>query len=257
MSDRGVYRGLYSSLFDDPDFQRLSSNARLAFLTIRLCRDTGPAAIFRYYHEVLMAQTGLSGPALMKAMRELSETLWIAIEGPIVWVRNGLRYDPMMKPESNELHRTAVTRHVKSLPRLQIVLTFCNYYGLPRPFDTLSIGSRVPLASEEDSDTDPEQDPERPGDQSGIAPTNGHHPVFSIPSVITQALDRAPRLGADRRIREPKFWQAEIRANPTVDYPTEILKAEAWLSAHPERHYKKLSGFLHNWLARADREADA
>lgn len=85
-----------------------------------------------------------------------------------------------------------------------------------------------------------------------LAPTNGHV-QFHTPDVILKALTRAPKLGAVLKLATPEFWQAELRANPGVDYPAEILKAEAYLTSHPERHYKKLAGFLHNWLARADR----
>lgn len=80
---------------------------------------------------------------------------------------------------------------------------------------------------------------------------NGH---FAIPSSVMRALERAPRLGATARLHDPAFWQAEIRANPGVDLAEQVLKAEAYLTAHPERHYRKLSVFLHNWLSRADRE---
>mgnify|MGYP003694262361 CR=1 FL=1 len=52
----------------------------------------------------------------------------------------------------------------------------------------------------------------------------------------------------------PPGGRAEIRANPGVDLGREVLKAEAYLVAHPEKHYRKLSNFLHGWLGRADRE---
>lgn len=80
--------------------------------------------------------------------------------------------------------------------------------------------------------------------------------AFQIPVSITLALDRAPHLGDTKALRTPGWWQAEIRANPGVNMATEILKAEAWITAHPEKHYRKLSNFLHNWLGRADRPLD-
>lgn len=83
--------------------------------------------------------------------------------------------------------------------------------------------------------------------------TNGHV-VFKIPAPIAAALDRCPKLGEVSVIRQPSYWQAEIRANPGVQFAGELLKAEAYLKAHPEKHYKKLGGFLHGWLGRADRE---
>jgi hypothetical protein len=82
---------------------------------------------------------------------------------------------------------------------------------------------------------------------------NGRKPAFVIDPTILAALARAPQLGAVKRLHAPAFWQAEFRANPGVDWCGEILRAEAYLTAHPERRYKRLAGFFHSWLGRADR----
>lgn len=81
--------------------------------------------------------------------------------------------------------------------------------------------------------------------------------VFQIPEAIVSALNRAPRLGAVTRLRNPAWWQAIIRANRGVDFPAEVLKAEAYLVSHPERRYKDLAKFLHGWMSRADRSVTA
>ena len=57
-----AYRSVFSRLFDDPDYQKLSQRARHLLLTARQCRSAGPAAIFRYYPETLAHQTGLTIP---------------------------------------------------------------------------------------------------------------------------------------------------------------------------------------------------
>lgn len=80
--------------------------------------------------------------------------------------------------------------------------------------------------------------------------------AFQVNAEILGALNKSPRLGAVPKLRTPEFWRAEVRANPGVDFAPEILKAEAYLAAHPEKHYKHLAGYLHNWLGRADREPD-
>jgi uncharacterized phage protein (TIGR02220 family) len=131
---RGVYRGIYSALPDDPDFQRLSPVARLTLYTVRLCAQAGPGVIFRYYPELLRRQTGLTGGQLERALAELEQERWIVREGVVLWVRNGLRHDPALRLTDRK-HRAAVLRALDSLPRLAIVLTFCDYYGLPRPFE--------------------------------------------------------------------------------------------------------------------------
>jgi hypothetical protein len=86
------------------------------------------------------------------------------------------------------------------------------------------------------------------------APDSTRPPVvFKIPAPVSEALGRSPKLGAVARLRLPAWWQAVLRANPGVDLAAEVLKAEAYLVAHPERHYKRLDRFLHGWLGRADR----
>lgn len=130
---RGPYRGVYCALLDDPDFQRLTPDARLAFFTCRLCPQAGPAAIFRYYPELLALQSGLPPERLELALLELERERWISREGVVLWVRNGLRQDPNMHL-SDAKHRKAVLRAVAALPRHDIVVMFCDYYQLTRPF---------------------------------------------------------------------------------------------------------------------------
>jgi hypothetical protein len=86
-------------------------------------------------------------------------------------------------------------------------------------------------------------------------PTTPPRIEFKTPKPVLEALDRCLKLGAVRRLRDPTWWQAELRANPRVDLTREVFKAEAYLVAHPEKHYKRLDTFLHGWLGRADRES--
>ena len=153
---RGVYRGIFSALPDDPDFQQLSPSARLTLYTLRVCTQAGRAVIFRFYREIVCRQTGLTPKALEAALADLVRGNWIAIDDPIVWVRNGLKYDPYTTLV-NEKHKLGVLRDLQGLPKRQIVLTFCDYYSLPYPFERASIGSHyregIPRG-----DTDTEKD---------------------------------------------------------------------------------------------------
>lgn len=151
MSRRGVYRGIFSAMLDDPDYQRLTSDARLVLLTLRLCAQAGAAAIFRFYPTVLAEQAGLEIERVEKALIELSSSpssaeSWVVREGPIVWVRNGLRYDPNLRL-ADPKHRKSVERAVQALPRLDIVASFCEYYGLASPFEDSPEG--LPRVSED------------------------------------------------------------------------------------------------------------
>lgn len=126
---RGTYRGVYGALVDDPDFQRLTPNARLVFLVARLCQQAGPAAIFRYYPEILAKQSGLGVRAVTLALAELETDKWIYHDETVLWIKNGLRHDPMMRL-GDRRHRVTVERWLEGLPNVDIVAKFRVYYDL-------------------------------------------------------------------------------------------------------------------------------
>jgi|SRR5262245_1044070 len=155
MPSRGIFRGVSSVLFDDPDYQRLPSRARLLLLTLRLCHDAGLAVIFEYSTDKLMRQTGLDPVSLEQAFRSLERRRWIVRERHLVWVVNGLRYDPLVRL-ADPKHKSAILRWLNALPRLPIVLRFCDYYKIARPFGDPPQGSpqgssETPLKEKEKS----------------------------------------------------------------------------------------------------------
>jgi hypothetical protein len=178
----GTYRGVYTSLIDDPDYQRLTANARLTLLTLRLCAHAGVAVIFRLYTAVLAEQTGLAVHDVEAALGELekspsAERPWIYREAGVVWVRNALRHDPNVSL-GHDKHRTAIVRAVAGLPRLGIVRRFCRYYGLAWPIERDGKGPRKPIdrvapprTTQENEDEDENENDGRPFSPNGIPPT--------------------------------------------------------------------------------------
>jgi hypothetical protein len=128
VSDRGNYRGIHTVLVDGPDYQALTPNARLVLLTLKL--DLGPTGIDVLYPAVLEAQTGLSGDQVLVALETLEHTNWIRREKNLVWVVDGLKFEPSRKIKTNANHRLEVQGHLKGLPRLAIVDAFRRYYEL-------------------------------------------------------------------------------------------------------------------------------
>jgi hypothetical protein len=183
MTRRGVYRGIFSSLIDDPDYQRLSSDARLVLLTLRLSAQAGAAAIFRVYIAVLAEQTGLQACDVEKALGELAcspsiERPWIYQEGPVVWVRNALRYDPNIRL-ADPKHAKSIERAVAALPRLAIVASFCRYYEITSPFEGSGEGLGSPSGDLSSPSTESEVLPEvlpETEDRGRPSSTNGHVP---------------------------------------------------------------------------------
>ncbi len=191
MSGRGVYRSIFSALFDDPDFQRLSAQARHTLLTLRLCSAAGPAAIFRYYPELLCHQTGYSAKTLEAALQELEREGWIIREGVVLWIRNGFRDDPTIRL-ADPKHRKSVEPAVAALPKLNIALTFCDYYRVARPFEGPSDALARPLEDPSSPNPIPNPNPKRKKDpkgktsehrnaEDGVAPAEGPSPPPFLP----------------------------------------------------------------------------
>lgn len=127
--DRGMWRAIYCSLWDDPDFQSLTSGEKLLLLNLRTTRLSNAICLYPYYIEAIERQTSLSKSTILSALKKLAESGWIEIEAGLVWVKNGLRYDPNITM-SNERHAIFIKREIGSLPKLKIVKDFCTYYGI-------------------------------------------------------------------------------------------------------------------------------
>lgn len=126
------YSSILTRLFDTPEFQELSSPARLLLLVLRLNDDANWAVAYRLYEEPLRERTGLSKKHFRNAMEELVEEDWIRYKDRIVWVINGLKYEPRIDL-GNDDHKDLVRVQLSSLPRSSIVLQICDYYDIPTP----------------------------------------------------------------------------------------------------------------------------
>jgi len=131
---RGIYRGINSALFRNPGFLKLSAPARHLFLTLRLSHEVGPACIFTGFLSLMCDYTGYPPDVVSGALEELRRDGWIETEENVIWIVNGLRYDPFVHMGDTK-HEKAIRDSLEGLPRLKIVLRFCDYYGIDRPFD--------------------------------------------------------------------------------------------------------------------------
>lgn len=128
--ERGHYRAILTVLIDGPDYQALSSDARLVFLTLKL--NLGPSGIDVFYLPVLEPQTGLAPADIERAMTELCDAGWVRRERNVIWIVEGLKYEPSLRL-SNANHLPTIQEHLRSLPRLAIVSAFRQHYGLEQP----------------------------------------------------------------------------------------------------------------------------
>jgi hypothetical protein len=244
MNERGTYRPVYTALWDDFDHQNLSSDAILVFQCLRTSRLTNMAciSIFDEGEKVTLAKmTHLTLKRVTAALKELSDTHWIAHREGIVWLTNGLKFDPNISL-TNEKHVRGIDIILKSLPKVEIIHKFCDYYGLRYPFDTPSI----PLRSN-DTDTEPEHDTEN--DTETERPAKPDDTVLPTESIVKQILELyhagCPSLPKIRKCEKGKpLYQQIVRVlkeHPTLDWwkeHFERVNQSDWLSGRNEKGFK-------------------
>lgn len=133
LDHRGIYRAIYTSLWDDPGFRKFTINEKLVFLNLRTSPLSNIPVLYPYYLEAIEWQTGIRRKQILKALRTLVDANWIALEGGVVWVRKGLKFDPNIVL-TYEKHLTAVKNIILSLPKLQIVRDFIDFYKISIPY---------------------------------------------------------------------------------------------------------------------------
>jgi hypothetical protein len=159
MADRGTYRGIYAALLDDPEFQKLPERAKFLFVALKTTRFNNLASIYILDEGgivTLSTQTSIPNKDVKQALQILSESHWIEYEYPIVWLRNGLRFEPSIKM-NNPNHKKAVEKILVGLPKLAIVHNFCDYYKLEYPFESHSIPPPI-KETDKEKDTDSEKE---------------------------------------------------------------------------------------------------
>ena len=158
---RGIYRAIYTNLWDDPDFRALPVEAKFVFLNIRTSPLSNMPCIFPFYVEPIEKQTGLSKKRIKKALDTLCHGQWIAIQDGILWVKNGLKYDPNISLR-NPKHLEAIKKILLGLPKSKLIKDFCSYYGIDIPYDIPNReGMAYPMPiTDTDTDTDTDTEPE-------------------------------------------------------------------------------------------------
>lgn len=207
MSDRGDYRSFYCSFWDDADLHTLSDGAYRVLTTLK--GTLAAAGIGVVYLSTLGDRCGKTRDEIEAALCEL-ETVkpgarfgWIVRERNIVWVVNGLRYEPGLK-SSNKNHRVFVRdRLLAPLGEgAPIVLAFRRHYaewfddGIQITGDTPPDGSRMGI--------------EAPSKQSPIQ----HQPVLPTPALPTPS--------------QPKPAPAPAAAARTLEESLEPLNLAVW-----------------------------
>jgi len=151
-NDKGYWRAIYISLWNDKEFQALSPNDKLVLLNIRTSPLSNRACIYPFYTEAIRKQTGLPECAIKDSIDMLKLTGWIEEEEGIVWVKNALRFDPNISLKSID-HVTKILTDIKGLPKLKIVQDFLEFYGLSNYPDSEEDNKAPVVKSKEEKDS--------------------------------------------------------------------------------------------------------
>jgi hypothetical protein len=252
---RGTYRSIYGVLLDDPDYQALPEKAQHLFLVLKVTRLSNLAAIFVCDEGgflTLKQQSGIPVPTIKKLLVVLEKAGWVYYEAPILWLKNGLKYEPSISL-NNKNHIKAVESVLRGLPKRQIVLKFCDYYNLAYPFDTLSIPSRS-TETETEPETKPETEPEKSAEQAPPKPPLERFNLWLQENV--SVLVEIARVAKD-----PSYEFGAIRKdNPTDCWLRfQVKKMRVWILGNDKKANKKdWKRFVTHWLNRSlDKEPDS
>jgi hypothetical protein len=247
--ERGPYRSLYICIQDDPDFQLLSSDERLAFYTLKFSPLGNVAGIFVYHPGVGERHSGLPRGRFEAALKGLEEGRWIVREGPLIWIRNGLRFEPgYSMADSNK--KKGIEKLLCGLPNMRLLQQFAESYGceapsgpLRSPFEAPSKPSASPPPYK-DPDQDPDQEKEQekplPAPKPGADVRDGFASFWSLypkkrekPTaeaafkVARKKADLETILSALRADIRSKDWEKD--GGEFIPYPAKWLKRERWL----------------------------
>jgi hypothetical protein len=218
MNERGAHRSIYAAIVDDAEFQELSSDARLLFFILKL--SLGVSGIDVIYSSTLIEKIGKTQRAVDAALKQLRDNDWIRTEKNVIWLRNGLRFEPSISLK-NPKHIVAIQKHLRALPRLALVSEFARYYGIPMgigidtpsdtlpdtPSDTVGDTHSIPYGIQENREPEPEKDSQSSSSSLETArAANGANGAATIPRVTVPSIPNGKRHPPeiDARIRREK-----------------------------------------------------
>lgn len=173
--ERGNFRPVYTSIWDDEDFKSFDSDTKVVFFNLRTSRFGNWPCIYVMYPENVAAQTGIPLKKVMGSLMTLSMRSWIAHIPPVVWITKGLRNDPNWNP-GNSKQVSGIEEQLRSLPKNPLTARFCKFYGLSFPW----ISQDDPI---DESIDDPIDDPI---DEPTDVPTDGTGDVSRKPGDVSR-----------------------------------------------------------------------
>lgn len=197
MNDRGEYFALYAAFLDDPDTHALSDRAFRVLVHVK--GALGAAGIGVLYDGIIAEQCRCTLEELRRVYGELEAQKpsgnegWIRREANVVWLVNGLRFSPSLKPKDKK-HRLFVQRLLAPLANRRLAAEFrARYAEWFEPTRTAA-------------DT-----PESRSAERVEPPSEGHRRAIEAPSQGHRSIKRS---GSERLSDSESLKRSEAEAAP-------------------------------------------
>lgn len=155
VSERGEYRSIRTVLIDGPDYQALSPEAKLVFLTLKLQLGPSGIGVLNGARYALADQTGYMPEVVGAALAELQESTWIRSERNVFEIVGGIDHEPSIQP-TNINHRKSIVSHMAGLPNLPLVAAFRSshpeWIGMASDTHADAIGDAMPITETDTED---------------------------------------------------------------------------------------------------------
>lgn len=151
-ADRGAYRSIHTVIIDSPEYLALKPHAKLMLFTLKMRLGPLGIAMIPGMLAALSESTGMTMLQTADAMSELESGGWVRSEGSMVWLKNGLKYEPAYSPK-NKFHLQKIMELLAALPRVPLVQEFKNYYAEYLGIEVEAVADLVPRKSGEGSRT--------------------------------------------------------------------------------------------------------
>ena len=186
---RGEYRPIYEALFTGNDYRQLSSDAKLALLTLKgLCGVMG-IKVWPAFNESVAELTGMPTSRARRALVELITSEWIEYDEGVVWVVRGLMFEPQMTSKNPD-HCKRLRDLAAGLPSSPVVARFKARYAEYFGDSTPASATASPPASATPSPT--------PLPYPSLTPSPSPSPPLSV--VVGQPGDDQRPTAADKQL---------------------------------------------------------
>lgn len=259
------YHPLYDGLWNDDKLEGAPFEEKGFFAFVFANHRQRPSGIYRMTDVQAAADTGLPVRKVHEYFAHLAERRLIVRDGAWIFVRGYFKRQPkgqnLLKGVESDVRECTSACVLRSFGERYPLLSRWSADGLAtvgHPIIGIVPAEQLQLQSSTEQSSTEQGDPGngRPTVGPSALPAPRTRIEFQIPASILTALGKCPALGAAKKLHDPAWWQAELRANPGVDFAAQVYNAEAYMRSHPEKHYKRLEVFLHGWLGRTEREAD-